>query len=68
MNFGNSNNEWKHTNCSLSSVGSIKLNNTSTAGAAVRLILDFSAVNLANGGEQIDQVLIASRPRQLGSS
>ena len=58
----------KHTNCCLSSVGSIKLNDTSTAGAAVGLVLDFSALNFTNGGEQIDQVLIASRPGQLDSS
>lgn len=58
----------ERTNCGFRSIGSIKLNHTSTAGAAVGFVLDFSTINLADGGEQIDQVLIASRPGQLGLS
>jgi hypothetical protein len=58
----------KHTNASFSSVRRIELNNTSAAGAAMGFILDFGPLNLADGGEQIDKILVASGPRQLCAS
>lgn len=55
----------KPTNGGLAGFGTVKLHHTSAAGPAVRLVLDLGTVNLANRREEIHQVLVASRPRQL---
>lgn len=57
--------DFKLTNGGLGGIGSIELDNTSAAGTTVGLILDFGAINFADGGEQVDQVVVASGPRQL---
>lgn len=53
------------TNCCLGGIRAVKFDHTSTSGAAIGLILDLGAVDLADRGEKIDQILIASRPGQL---
>jgi hypothetical protein len=42
-----------------------ELDNTGSARATVGLVLDLSTLNLANSGEEFDQILVAGRPRQL---
>ena len=56
-----------HTNGCLCCVCGIELDDASTAGAAIGLVLDLGTVDLANGGEQINQVIVAGRPGQLSS-
>lgn len=46
-------------------LGRVKSNNTSTTGSAIRLILDLSLLDLANGGEQFNKILVASGPWEL---
>lgn len=42
-----------------------ELDDTSAARAAIRLVLDLSTFDLADGCEELDQILVASRPGQL---
>jgi hypothetical protein len=42
-----------------------KLDNTGSARATVGLVLDLGTLDLANSGEEFDQILVAGRPRQL---
>ncbi|RCI11443.1 hypothetical protein L249_7472 [Ophiocordyceps polyrhachis-furcata BCC 54312] len=46
---------------------SVESNHAGTTRPAARLVLDFSLLDLANGGEEFDQVIIACRPRELDS-
>lgn len=46
----------------------LKLNNAGAAGATVRLVLDLSALDLADGGEELDEVVVAGGPRKLEQS
>lgn len=41
----------------------IEANNTSAAGATIGFVLDFSLLDLANGGEELNKILVAGRPR-----
>lgn len=43
----------------------VELDHTGAAGAAIGLVLDLRAFDLADGGEQIDQIFIAGGPGQL---
>ena len=42
-----------------------ELDNTGSARAAVGLVLNLGTLDLANGGEELDQILVAGRPGQL---
>lgn len=53
------------TNRSLCVLCSIKLDNTGTTGASVRLVLDLSTLDLANCREQLDEILVAGGPGKL---
>ena len=53
---------------SLRGIGRIKSNNSSPAGSAARFVLDLGLLNLSDGGEEFNQVVVASRPRQLVAS
>ena len=46
----------------LGSIGTVESNNARSAGAATGLILDFGLLDLADGGEELDQIVVASRP------
>jgi hypothetical protein len=46
----------------------LKLDDAGATRAAIGLILDLSALDLANGGEEFNQIFIAGRPRKLGQS
>ena len=50
---------------SIGCLGSIKSDNTSSSGAAARFVLNFGLLNFTDRPEQFDQVLVASRPREL---
>lgn len=52
-------------NGSLGRVGVVEPDDTGTARATAWLILDLGLLDLANRSEQLDQVLIARRPRKL---
>lgn len=56
------------TNCGLSSVRTVEFNHTRAAGTTVGLVLDFGLFDLADGGEEINQILIAGGPRKLSLS
>lgn len=49
----------------LSIFSGVELHNTRALGASIWFILDFSAVNLANGLKEFDKIFVAGRPRQL---
>lgn len=55
----------KFCNGSLGSISVIKPDNTAAARPTAWLILDLSLFNLANGGEQLNQVVVARRPGKL---
>ena len=44
---------------------SVEANNTSAPGSAVRLVLNFGLLDLSDGGEELDQILVACGPRKL---
>lgn len=50
------------------SVGRVESDNAGTAGSTTRLILDFGLLNLAYGREELDQIVVACRPRKLEAS
>lgn len=54
--------ELSRTYCSLCVLGCVKLDDTSSTGAAVGLVLDLSFLHWTNGGKKVDKVLITSRP------
>lgn len=45
--------------------GSVESNDTRTTRPAARLVLDLSLLNLADCGEELHKIVVASRPRQL---
>ena len=49
----------------LGSVGRVESDNAGTAGSTARLVLDFGLLNLAYGGEQLNEIVVAGRPREL---
>jgi len=51
--------------CSLRSIGRVESDNASAARSTTRLILDLSLLDLADSGEEFNQVIVACRPRQL---
>lgn len=55
----------KLCNGSLGSLGRIEANDTGTTGATAGLVLDLGLLNLANGGEQFNQIVVAGGPGQL---
>lgn len=55
-------------NGGLRSVGIVEANHTAAARPAARLVLDFGLFDFADGGEELDQVLVARGPRELGNS
>lgn len=52
-------------NGSLSIVGSVETDHTGTAGSSIGLVLDLGLFDLADGSEEFNEILIASRPRKL---
>lgn len=50
---------------SIRCLGSIESNDTGASGAAAWLVLDLGLLNLADGSEQLDQILVTSGPRKL---
>ena len=52
-------------NGSIGVLGSIESNNTSSAGSAIWLVLDLGLLDLANGGEELNEIFVAGRPRKL---
>lgn len=53
---------------SISGLGVVKTNNTCATRPPAWLVLDFSLLDLSDGSEQIDQILIARGPRKLLSN
>lgn len=49
--------------CSVFLLG--KLNDTSATGATSRLVLNLCALDFADGGEELDEIVVASAPRKL---
>ena len=49
----------------LSGVGTVEANHTSASGTATGLVLNLSLLNLSDGCEQLDQIIVAGRPGQL---
>lgn len=47
-------------------VGIVEANNTAATRAATRLVLDFGLLDLADSREQLNEIVIARRPRKLG--
>ena len=52
-------------NSSLGSVGAVEANDTAAARPTAWLILDLSLLDLADGGEEFDQIVVARGPREL---
>lgn len=50
---------------SISSIGSVETHDTGTSGAATWFVLDLGLLDLSDGSEELDQVLIAGGPREL---
>ena len=50
---------------SVRGVGTVEPNDTGAARAPTRLVLDLSLLDLANSGEEIDQILVTCGPREL---
>lgn len=46
-------------NRSLCRLSAVESNNTSAAGSATWFVLDFSLLNLANGCEKLDKIIVA---------
>ena len=55
-------------NGGLGSVGAVEADDTAAARPAARLVLDLGLLDLANGGEEFNQVVVACRPGKLGNS
>lgn len=50
---------------SLGGVGVVEADHTAAARAAARLVLDLGLLDLADGGEELDQIVIAGGPGKL---
>lgn len=53
------------TNGSLGVFGSVELDNASATGTAIGLVLDLRTLDLADGGEEFDEIFVAGRPGKL---
>lgn len=53
------------TDRGLGIIGRVKFDNACASGSTIWLILDLRSLDLANGGEELDQILVAGRPGQL---
>jgi hypothetical protein len=58
-------NELQLTDSSAGIIYAAKLDNTGSARATIGLVLDLGTLDLANGGEELDQIFVAGRPGQL---
>lgn len=58
---------YQRTDRGLRSLGAIEFDNTSATRTAVGLVLDLGTLDLADSGEEVNQILIAGRPRKLQS-
>lgn len=52
----------------ISRLGSVEADDASASGAATWLVLDFRLLDVSNGAEELDQILVASRPWKLCSA
>lgn len=57
-----------HTDRSLGVLSAVELNNTSAPRAAIRLVLNLRTLNLPDGVEQLNKVIVAGGPRKLQKS
>lgn len=53
---------------SVRGISTVEPNDTGAAGSPTRLILDLGLLDLTDGGEQIDQILVTRGPRELWNS
>ena len=53
------------TNSGFSVLSAIKLDDTGSTGATIRFVLDLGTLDLADGGEELDQIVIAGGPGKL---
>lgn len=53
--------------CSVGGFGSIESDDTSASGAAAWFVLDFRLLDISDGAEELDEVLIARRPWELNN-
>ena len=58
----------ENTNSGLCIVGGVELDDTSTAGATIQFILYLGALDFSDSSEELNKILVTSRPRQLESS
>jgi hypothetical protein len=56
---------WGHTDGSVGLALNGELNDTTSARASVGLVLDFSALDLSDSGEELDEILVAGAPGQV---
>lgn len=49
----------------IGSLGRVETDDASASGATAGFVLDFCLLDIANRAEQLDEILVASRPRQL---
>lgn len=52
----------------LGGVGAVEADNTTSARATARLVLNLRLLDLTDGLEEFDQIVIARRPGKLGKS
>jgi hypothetical protein len=55
----------KRTDSSVSIALDGELNDTASTRTAIGLVLNFSALDLSDGGEEFDKILVAGTPRQV---
>lgn len=53
-------------NGGLGRVGTVEADHTAAARPAAWLVLDLSLLNLTNGGEELNKIVVARRPGELG--
>ena len=49
----------------LGGVGRVESDNAGASGSTTRLVLNLGLLNLAYGGEQLNEIVVAGRPREL---
>ncbi len=52
----------------LGGVGAVEADHAAAARPAARFVLNLGLLDLADGGEELDKILVACRPGQLGHS
>jgi hypothetical protein len=55
-------------NGGLGGLGAVEADNSATARSSARLVLDLGLLDFADSSEQLDQIFVAGRPRQLDDS